>query len=66
MYLGVYVISSLPCQYQKQLIDNLIRKMLTNLTVSEFMTFGNTANDFIDVKFFRCASDKNHPNKKCM
>ena len=40
--------------------------MLTNLTVSEFMSFGSTANDFLDVDFFRCASDKNHPDKKCM
>ena len=40
--------------------------MLTNLTVSEFMSFGNTADDFLDVDFFRCASDKNHPDKKCM
>ena len=53
-------------QYQQRLIDNLIRSMLTNLTVSEFMSFGNTADDFLDVDFFRCASDKNHPDKKCM
>lgn len=53
-------------QYQQRLIDNLIRSMLTNLTVSKFMSFGSTANDFLDVDFFRCASDKNHPDKKCM
>ncbi|XP_027194316.2 uncharacterized protein LOC113789029 [Dermatophagoides pteronyssinus] len=52
--------------YQQRLIDNLIRSMLTNLTVSEFMSFGSTANDFLDVDFFRCASDKNHPDKKCI
>ncbi|KAH9521784.1 amiloride-sensitive sodium channel [Dermatophagoides farinae] len=52
--------------YQQRLIDNLIRSMLTNLTVSEFMSFGNTADDFLDVDFFRCASDKNHPDKKCI
>lgn len=28
--------------------------------------FGNTADDFLDVNFFKCASDKNHPNQKCM
>ncbi|KPM05788.1 hypothetical protein QR98_0042590 [Sarcoptes scabiei] len=52
--------------YQQQLIDNLIRRMMTNLTVSQFMSFGNTADDFLDNGFFRCASDKNHPGKKCM
>ncbi|UXI15550.1 hypothetical protein NH340_JMT01493 [Sarcoptes scabiei] len=52
--------------YQQQLIDNLIRRMMTNLTVSQFMSFGNTADDFLDNGFFRCASDKNHPGKKCI
>ena len=41
--------------------------MMSNLTVSEFMTFGNTADDFFDPNFFRCASDKNGgADKKCM
>ncbi|KAJ6219496.1 hypothetical protein RDWZM_005308 [Blomia tropicalis] len=29
--------------------------MLTNLTVSQFMTFGTTADEFLNVNFFRCA-----------
>lgn len=53
-------------QYKQKLIDNLVRTMLTNLTVMEFMKLGNSADDFLDRSFFRCASDKNYSNKKCM
>lgn len=60
------VVTNLFVQYKQKLIDNLIRTMLTNLTVTDFMKLGNTADDFLDKKFFRCGSDKDHPDKKCM
>lgn len=30
------------------------------------MAFGITVDDFLDVNFFKCASDKSHPTQKCM
>ncbi|XP_054152493.1 uncharacterized protein LOC128951269 [Oppia nitens] len=51
---------------QQHLIDEYMRKMMDKLPVSQFMSYGHTADDFLVPTFFRCASDKYHPDETCI
>lgn len=52
-------------QNKQQLIDEYVRRMMNELTVSQFMDFGHFADDFLIPTFFKCASDKFHPTELC-